>query len=732
MHKIMSIAGFGLVVALTLTTASAANAEVDAWDIPVNISAAGQGAFYPELVTDGTTITAAWVRYDGSHGRVQAAASTDGGVSWSSPFTISAAGQSAFDVQLATDGATVTAVWSRDDGSDARVQSAASTDGGISWSSPTTISAAGQGAFDPQLVTDGTTITAVWSRYDGTDNRIQAAISTDGGVTWDNLTNISAAGQNSYGPELVTDGATITAVWDRNDGSNERIQAAASTDGGITWGIPTTISAIGENGYDPEMVTDGATVTVVWDRFNGSYSIQAAASTDGGITWSSPTTVSTTGDNALNPRLATDGTTITTIWSRDDGSDIRIQAAASTDGGITWSSPATISAPGQYAYDPRVVTDGTNVTAAWSGFDGTDARVRLASSADGGMAWGSPITISSAGASPALVADGAIITAAWSGYDGTDARIQVSSFTYPPTTRIAGPNRFSTSAAVAQKFATADVVYVANGRNYPDALSAAPAAAHQGGPLLLTEQGSLPGVIAAEIVRLDPTTIVVVGGDAVVSPAVEAALEALQPGNQVYRIAGANRYETSRMVTAYAFPSGAATAFVATGTNFPDALSASAAAGHYGGPVILTYGPATSIDADTLTLLDTLNTTEVLLAGGTGVVSAGIETSLNTLFGDANVRRLAGANRYGTSIAINTDTFVTSTTVYLAVGTGYADALSGAALAGKNDSPLFVVPGTCVPQATLDAIAAFGATDIVLLGGTGVLSPSVANLTSCG
>jgi putative cell wall-binding protein len=301
-----------------------------------------------------------------------------------------------------------------------------------------------------------------------------------------------------------------------------------------------------------------------------------------------------------------------------------------------------------------------------------------------------------------------------------------------PTGRIAGNDRYATAAAVAAEFDLADTVYVANGTNYPDALSAAPAAAYHGAPLLLTDANTLPAVIAEQIERLTPARIVVVGGTSVVSSAVEAALESLLPGTQVERIAGENRYETSRLVTDDAFGTdGAETAFIATGTNFPDALAASAAAAVFDGPVILVNGAASTVDDATLDLLDDLGVTTALVAGGTAVVSPGV---LSTLDGAIDtVTRLAGADRYSTSVAINNYAFGLSgsTTVYLAVGTGFADALAGAALAGANKSPLFVVPGNCVPAAVLDAIEDYGATRVQLFGGTGVLSAAVENLQRC-
>ncbi len=301
---------------------------------------------------------------------------------------------------------------------------------------------------------------------------------------------------------------------------------------------------------------------------------------------------------------------------------------------------------------------------------------------------------------------------------------------FHPTNRLAGGDRFNTARRVAEEFEYADVVYIANGRNYPDALSAAPAAAHQGGPLLLTEQASLPYATQQELLRLQPPTIVIAGGTSVVSSAVEAALNALPFAPTVIRKAGADRYETSREVTAYAFES-AANAFIATGSNFPDALAASAAAAHVGAPVVLVPGTSAAVDGPTLDLFTSLGVSDVFIAGGTGVVSTAIETQLKGIYGPSHVVRKAGEGRYSTAVDINTLFTDPTTNAYLAVGTGYADALAGAALAGANDSPLFTVPGTCVPQIVLDALGAHGVTTVTLLGGIGVLNTSVGNLSAC-
>lgn len=96
------------------------------------------------------------------------------------------------------------------------------------------------------------------------------------------------------------------------------------------------------------------------------------------------------------------------------------------------------------------------------------------------------------------------------------------------------------------------VVYVATGENFPDALGAGPAAAIVKGPILLVSQNSIPGETAAELTRLSPDKIIIVGGTAVVSPSVESGLAAY--AGTVERIAGSNRYDTAARLSAATFP----------------------------------------------------------------------------------------------------------------------------------------------------------------------------------
>ncbi|SDY82284.1 cell wall-binding repeat-containing protein [Herbiconiux ginsengi] len=304
------------------------------------------------------------------------------------------------------------------------------------------------------------------------------------------------------------------------------------------------------------------------------------------------------------------------------------------------------------------------------------------------------------------------------------------SFELPDAARIEGADRYDVAVKISQTShpANSDTVYIANGAGFPDALSAAPAAASDDAPLLLTPPDQLLPVVSEEIKRLAPKTIVVVGGPNSVSPAVFSTLQSLA-GESAIRIGGADRYEASRNVVDYAFgETGATSAYLATGTNFPDALSASAAGGSSGAPVLLVYGAAAAADVATKATLDDLGVTTLKIAGGPNSVSPGIESSLAAV---APVTRLSGADRFEASIAINRDAFTRADDVFIATGLNFPDALAGAALAASSTAPLYVVPSTCVPQAALDDIAALNPDRVTLLGGPASLSPAVQSLTAC-
>ena len=140
-------------------------------------------------------------------------------------------------------------------------------------------------------------------------------------------------------------------------------------------------------------------------------------------------------------------------------------------------------------------------------------------------------------------------------------------------TRVAGADRFATAVAIAGVMGNPSTVFEASGINFPDALSAVPAAVATHGAILLTNGGAQAAATSAYLTA-HATSRYAVGG-----PAAYADPSAIG-------IAGADRYATSDAVALAFFPTTTGVS-VASGANFPDALAAGPVAGSAKQPVLL-------------------------------------------------------------------------------------------------------------------------------------------------
>jgi putative cell wall-binding protein len=277
-------------------------------------------------------------------------------------------------------------------------------------------------------------------------------------------------------------------------------------------------------------------------------------------------------------------------------------------------------------------------------------------------------------------------------------------------------------------------VVIATGENWPDALGGSALAGVHGGPILLTLTAVLPDPVMTEIRRLDATDAIILGGPGAVSPAVETALAAELGAASVRRLGGPTRYETAELI-ARAVASAPesrfeGTAFVATGLNFPDALAGSplAAAGHW--PILL--APETGMTPSTLATMSDIGVTDVLILGGTGVVSSAIETALNAA-ATGDVTRLAGPTRYETAAAVATygtdEAGLSYAYTALATGENFPDALAGGVLQGRDRGVMLLTHTGVLTQSTANVLTgeAESIAHLRYLGGPGAVSQAVRN-----
>ncbi len=201
------------------------------------------------------------------------------------------------------------------------------------------------------------------------------------------------------------------------------------------------------------------------------------------------------------------------------------------------------------------------------------------------------------------------------------------------------------------------------------------------------------------------------------------------------RLSGVSRVQTSVEISKGSFPTDGSgdVVVLATATNYPDALAGGPLARTLDAPLLLTA--PTALSPDTRAEIERLGARTAVLLGGIGALSQAVEDELMTM--GLTIDRLAGANRFDTAKLISAR--VPSTTVYVTEGInvdpnrGWPDAVAVSGLASFERRPILLVAQDKAPQATLDALTALNATDVVVVGGEGAVSAAtVAQLESTG
>ncbi|MEA3020134.1 MAG: hypothetical protein QOI47_1658, partial [Actinomycetota bacterium] len=308
--------------------------------------------------------------------------------------------------------------------------------------------------------------------------------------------------------------------------------------------------------------------------------------------------------------------------------------------------------------------------------------------------------------------------------------------------RIAGTNRYGTAGAIAgqTKFAGATTAILATGQNFPDALAASGVAGqNHPAPIVLTESNNYTKEAKDALKALTSLkNVIIVGGTAAVSDTVKAAVAA--DGYTVTRLAGTDRYGTA---AAIANAIGAAnvgsvggkkTAIIASGENFPDALSGGPAGYANKMPILLVHPGA--VPAETSQALKDLAIKHVIVLGGTAAVADSTKTAIDGITG-GDSERLAGVNRYGTAVAVakyETSTLASlgfdGTGLLLANGENFPDALAGGPLGG-DPKPIVLGTPTALPAETNTYCddSSPKLNKITALGGTAAIADTV--LTAC-
>ena len=281
--------------------------------------------------------------------------------------------------------------------------------------------------------------------------------------------------------------------------------------------------------------------------------------------------------------------------------------------------------------------------------------------------------------------------------------------------RFAGVTAEGTAVQISKATFTtgADTVILAQVNQFPDALAGAPLAYKLQAPILLSPSSGLTEEIRAELQRLAPKTIYLLGGTAALSTTIKTELQ------QKYEVTRLFGYTAEGTAVAIARELGTkGRAVVASVRYFQDALVISSWAARQGVPILLTQSQ--ELSADTQTVLKELNVTESLVIGGMAVVGSKVMDQLPF------PKRISGVTAYDTAVAVLQAHPPTTAKLLMATGENYPDALTGAVRAAFYGSMVVLVPThSAIPASLATLLKSWRGRQVESFGGVVAMPENV-------
>lgn len=186
--------------------------------------------------------------------------------------------------------------------------------------------------------------------------------------------------------------------------------------------------------------------------------------------------------------------------------------------------------------------------------------------------------------------------------------------------------------------------------------------------------------------------VYILGGNASVSEDYVNYIKSLGYKN-IIRLGGKNRFDTNRTIINSMNIEKGTPIVITNGYGFADALSVSSAAASKGYPILMS--DSKTLPNEIKDKIREIQPSKVYLIGGQGSLADNIMTEVRNIVPSLNnnIIRLWGNNRYDTSLEICKHFNLDSDTAVIANGENFPDALSGSALAAKQNAPIVLTNG---------------------------------------
>lgn len=292
--------------------------------------------------------------------------------------------------------------------------------------------------------------------------------------------------------------------------------------------------------------------------------------------------------------------------------------------------------------------------------------------------------------------------------------------------RLGGIDRYNTAIEIAKKFQNGkmlDNVVIANGLNFPDALTGSALASSLNAPILLTYINYAPKTRTIEYIKSNlkkEGTVYLLGGTGVVPENYVNELKAAG-FTKFVRLGGSDRYATNLEIVNKMNVKEGTPIFVANSTAFADSLSASPISAAKGMPIFLSFKDY--MPKKTMNAIKKIKPSKIYVVGSNGVISDGLANQLSNI---APVTRLGGPDRYDTCLAINKHFNLDTENAIIASGLDFPDALTGSVLATKLNAPIILLP-SWVGEKQKKYIDSTRMRNLYILGGNALITDTMVN-----
>lgn len=237
-----------------------------------------------------------------------------------------------------------------------------------------------------------------------------------------------------------------------------------------------------------------------------------------------------------------------------------------------------------------------------------------------------------------------------------------------------------------------DTAVLVRDDDYPDALVAGPLAANYNAPILMTPTKQVPHRVVDALRTHGFTKVILVGNPGAISAGAASQLQ--NAGFQVQRLGGQDRYRTAGAVADHLLAARGrdkSDVYLATGVDYPDALSASSAAIKNVGVVLLT--PRRTVDGTSQGWMNSAKAAKVVAVGGPAVAAAERSVHLD--------EKQVGVDRYETAEKVASAYFPPNPgRIAVATGKDFPDATLAASLTARTGSPLVLTRTDTLTQPT--------------------------------